>query len=51
MTTLENLYYGNITPNDRSIKRGGRFDNLLKLSNINEDELVSTLTDKQKETF
>ena len=51
MTTLENLYYGNITPNDRSIKRGGRFDNLLKLSNRNEDELVSTLTDKQKETF
>ena len=51
MTTLENLYYGNITPNDRSIKCGGRFDNLLKLSNINEDELVSTLTDKQIETF
>ena len=40
-----------ITPNDRSIKRGGRFDNLLKLSNRNEEELVSTLTDKQKETF
>lgn len=51
MTTLENLYYGNITPNDRSIKRGGRFDNLLKLSSRNEEELVSTLTDKQKETF
>ena len=31
MTTLEDLYYGNISPWERDIKRGSRMDKLVKL--------------------
>lgn len=51
MTTLENLYYGNISPHERSIKRGTRVDKLVKLICKNEEELNAGLTEKQKETF
>jgi len=51
MTTLEDLYYGNISPHERYIKRGTRVDKLVKLICKNEDELNSGLTEKQKETF
>lgn len=51
MTTLEDLYYGNISPHERYIKRGSRVDTLVKLICKNEDELNAGLTEKQKETF
>ena len=51
MTTLEDLYYGNISPHERYIKRGTRVDKLVKLICKNEEELNSTLTEKQKETI
>ena len=51
MTTLEDLYYGNISPHERYIKRGTRVDQLVKLICKNEDELTAGLTEKQKETF
>ena len=51
MTTLEDLYYGNISPHERYIKRGTRVDKLVKLICKNEEELNSSLTEKQKETF
>ncbi|MBQ8622963.1 MAG: hypothetical protein IJ424_01075 [Oscillospiraceae bacterium] len=51
MTTLENLYYGNISPHERYIKRGARVDKLVKLICKNEDELTAGLTEQQKETF
>ena len=51
MTTLEDLYYGNISPHERYIKRGSRVDQLVKLICENEEELNFTLTEKQKETF
>ena len=51
MTTLEDLYYGNISPHERYIKRGTRVDKLVKLICKNEDELTAGLTEKQKETF
>lgn len=51
MTTLEDLYYGNISPHERYIKRGTRVDKLVKLICKNEEELNSGLTKKQKETF
>jgi len=51
MTTLEDLYYGNISPHERYIKRGSRIDNLVKLICKNEEELNAGLTEKQKETF
>ena len=51
MKILEDLYYGNISPHERFIKRGTRADKLLKLICRNEEELNATLTEKQKETF
>ena len=51
MTILEDLWYGNVRPTERSIIRGGRLDNLMKLICQNEDDLMSGLTDKQKESF
>ena len=51
MTILEDLYYGNISPHERYIKRGTRVDKLIKLIYKNEEELNSSLTEKQKETF
>ena len=50
-TTLEDLYYGNISPHERYIKRGTRVDKLVKLICKNEEELNAGLTDKQKESF
>lgn len=51
MTTLEDLYYGNISPQERYIKRGKRVDKLVNLMCKNEEELNEGLTEKQKETF
>ena len=51
MTTLEDLYYGNISPHERDIKRGTRVDKLVKLICKNEDELNAGLMERQKETF
>lgn len=51
MTTLEDLWYGNIRPTERTIKRGGELDNLMKLLCQNEDDLMQGLSEKQKETF
>ena len=51
MTTLEDLYYGNISPCVRDMKRGSRMDKLVKLICKNEENLMSTLTEQQKETF
>lgn len=51
MTTLENLYYGNISPCEHNIKCGSRMDKLLKLICKNQEELISTFTDQQKQTF
>ena len=51
MTTLEDLYYGNISPNERDIKRDSRMDKAVKLLCKNEDSLAATLTEQQKETF
>jgi len=51
VTILEDLWYGNVRPTERSIVRGSRLDNLMKLICQNEDDLMSGLTDKQKESF
>lgn len=51
MTTLEDLYYGNIHPYERYIKKGTNQERLVKLICQNEEQLDSTLTEKQKETF
>ena len=51
MTTLEDLYYGNISPHERYTKRGSRADLLVKLICKNEESLTAGLTEQQKETF
>ena len=51
MTILEDLYYGNIHPNERYIKSGTKVDQLVKLICKNEDALCATLTEQQKEIF
>ena len=51
MTTLEDLYYGNIHPSDRYIKRGTKVDQIIKLIYKNEDALCATLTEQQKKIF
>ena len=51
MTTLEDLYYGNIHPSDRYIKRGTKVDQIVKLICKIEEDLCATLTEQQKEIF
>lgn len=51
MTTPEDLYYGNINPHEMYINRGSQVDRLVKLIYKNEEALISTLTEQQKETF
>lgn len=48
---IEELYYGNISPTDRDIVRGGAYAHILNLVTRNEDELMQTLTQAQQETF
>lgn len=51
MKTLEELYYGNIVPNEKHAKLSDELKELLKLLNRNEDEFSKTLFDEQKVTF
>ena len=51
MTTIDDLYYGNLHPCERDIVRGSRTDRLLRLLCKNEETLTATLTEQQKETF
>ena len=51
MTTLEDLYYGNIVPADKGIKKGSEYSKLLNLAARNEEKLSATLTEEQKSLF
>ena len=51
MTTLENLYCGNIDPANKYIKRGSEYSKLVNLSVRNEEKLVPTLSKQQKIIF
>ena len=51
MTTLENLYYGNIDPANKYIKRGSEYSKLINLSVRNEEKLTPTLSKEQKTIF
>ena len=48
---IEELYYGNITPAERSCRRIGEYAHILQLVTRNEEKLTDTLTEAQKETF
>ena len=51
MTTLEDLYYGNIIPHEHSFKRGSAYSEVLGYIVRHEDDLRATLTEQQKEIF
>ena len=47
MTTLENLYYGNIAPHEFEVVCGSEYDITAKLVIRHEQELSATLTEQQ----
>ena len=47
MTTLENLYYGNIAPHEYEVVRGSEYDVTAKLVIRHEQELSAMLTERQ----
>lgn len=49
MTLLEDLWYGNIDPQETFLDQNRYYKKLLSLLGKNRDELNGTLTDKQKE--
>ena len=51
MNILEDLYYGNVSPCDRDVRRGSKVDKLQNLVCQYEEELNGSLTQKQRETF
>ena len=51
MTVLEDLWYGNINPNEAIQQDDKRFKSLLSFMGKNRDKLSDTLTDQQKATL
>ena len=51
MTTLENLYYGNIVPHDYEVHRDSEYYVTAQQVVRYEKELSATLTEQQKETL
>lgn len=48
MTTLEDLYYGNIVPHEHSFKRESAYSEVLSYVIRHQDSLIPTLTAQQK---
>ena len=48
---IAEMFYGNITPSERSYRRTGEYAHILQLVARNEEKLTETLTEAQKETF
>ena len=51
MKTIDELWYGNISPFEQCTRGDKRLKELLKLVARNREDLDGTLTDKQKETL
>ena len=51
MTTLENLWYGNIQPYDMDLVPGSPNDKAFNRKIRYEEELMSVLSDEQKEIY
>ena len=49
MNTIQDLYYGRISPYEMSISTAPEYQKLKALTNRNEDLLKETLSDEQKE--
>lgn len=48
MNTLEDLYYGNLFPQEKCARLDDEVKELLKLLNRNEEKLTATLTEVRK---
>lgn len=51
MSILEEFWYGNIEPADYDASPSKEYKEMLQLISRNEDKLLSTMTDLQKELF
>ena len=51
MNILEELWYGNIEPAEYDISSSKEYKEMLQLISRNEDKLLATMTDAQKEVF
>ena len=51
MSILEELWYGNIEPAEYDISPDKNYKEMLQLISRNEDKLLTTMTDAQKELF
>lgn len=50
-STVEELYYGNISPSDRRFLQSGEYAQILRLITRNEEELRQSLKEAQKAIF
>lgn len=51
MTTLENLWYGNIQPYDMDLVPGSQYEKSFNRKIRYEEELMAVLSDEQKEIY
>lgn len=51
MNILEKLWYGNIEPAEYDTSSSKEYKEMLQLISRNEDKLLATMTDAQKELF
>ena len=51
MKILEELWYGNINPMERPFQRQRRFDKAFRMLTKNEEKLLETLNDQEKDLF
>ena len=51
MNILEEFWYGNIEPAEYDVSPSKEYKELLQLISRNEDKLLATMTDTQKELF
>ncbi len=51
MTTLENLWYGNIRPVEQFVEGNKEYKNLLRLVGSNREKLEATLNPEQAKLF
>ena len=51
MNVLEEFWYGNIEPAEYDASPGKEYKEMLQLISRNEDKLLATMTDAQKELF
>lgn len=51
MSILEEFWYGNIEPSEYDASPSKEYKEILRLISQNEDKLLATMTDAQKELF